>query len=300
MSLSITPFGEYGAILLKKKSTDCLSSAEEELDELHEAFNSIARGIIELKCNDLFTIEGAIVNFKSAPGKINLLRQIQTGGNAENVVSGVVGALNDMYGMVANSAMLAMYEGEDVDNFIFQIDDKIVCGSLENAHLLKDGDTIKAVVRRDKEIFIAEAIQRPADSLMWMPSPIFTGKKTLFYREMHHSYLVFSLLLAGYLLYLFYVGAIRQGEFYARDVLGFLFVVLAVSLGVFGIDFWTYKDLRPFANRAELIFKALDFPDPEKFDLMLGFSGRAFNYDKAIKKYNDKKNGVKPIKRKRR
>lgn len=130
-----------------------------------------------MKDNNLFTIEGAIANFKSAPGKINLLRQIQTGGNAENVVTGVVGALNDMYGMVANSAMLAMYEGEDVDNFIFQIDDKIVCGSLENAHLLKDGDTFKAVVRRDKEIFIAEAIQRPADSLMWMPSPIFTGKK---------------------------------------------------------------------------------------------------------------------------
>jgi len=94
---------------------------------------------------DLFLVEGTLSELQVARTKLNLLAQIEKHLQAKNLASGVTGAVSVMYGMVANSAALALYDGEDMYNFAAVVGEHIVCGTFENADQFKNGEAIKAV-----------------------------------------------------------------------------------------------------------------------------------------------------------
>ena len=243
---------------------------------------------------ELILIKGTLSGFKSAPGKINLLEQLRNHNTAKNITTGVVGALTDMYGMVSNSAMLAMYDGEDVENFIGVLDGKVIYGVFEHADLLADGDNIEALIIPDGDIFAVESIIRPKDGLILVPLITFSGTKARWKSEVKDNIkflLFFSVIaLAGIALSAF-EGTVRPDwDLWAYTKLYFLLMaVLAAGVFIFGTYFF-YKDQVPPAKRAERIFKGFGFPDPENFCLLPGLQAvgitysrpAAFNYQTAI------------------
>jgi hypothetical protein len=70
----------------------------------------------------MFTVEGTIQALKVANGKVNLIEDIQKGA----LFTGVAAGLSGQAGVLANSASLAMYDGEDVEHVALLINAQLV------------------------------------------------------------------------------------------------------------------------------------------------------------------------------
>src|SRR5664279_1953039 len=86
-----------------------------------------------------------------------------------------------MYGVLANSAMLAMYDGEDMVNFAGLLGEQVICGTFENADTFKDGDKIKAVVSKRGNVLSTRAVMRERDKMLFMPLSILRGDRAHFH-----------------------------------------------------------------------------------------------------------------------
>ena len=115
-----------------------------------------------------FVIEGVITETHFAYGRVNLLEGILKGHKEQGLVTGIAGVLGDMYGQVANSAMVAMYDGEDTQNFICQIGEHVVCGQFAGSDKLQVGRKVRAVVTRRGDMLFAKAIVSPSQGFLWL------------------------------------------------------------------------------------------------------------------------------------
>ena len=210
----------------------------------------------------LEVIDGTITDFYWDRGTVNLLEQIQQKSKAKNVAIGVAAAATDMYGIVASSAALAMYEGEDVENFVCRIDNSIVCGQFSGANHLKNGDTVKAVVTQQGDVFFTHAILRHADEVLWLPVGSYMGSNADLRGNMRMarwgcSLVYMVLLILGYFM--------STSKPIPTDII--LIMIAIPPLLAFPVGFWVHNDMLPMAIRAERIFKALGFPYREDLNM---------------------------------
>jgi len=91
-----------------------------------------------------FLLEGKLTNLQWERGSQNLLEKVSKHYKRNAVVTGAGAAVGDLFGQVANSAMLAMYDGEDTQNFMCLIDDQVACGQFGGAEQLPVGSRIES------------------------------------------------------------------------------------------------------------------------------------------------------------
>lgn len=96
---------------------------------------------------EMFVIEGLISELQVAPGKENLLQQLDKHYKGQAALTGAGAIAGGMYGQAANAAMLSMYDGEDTENFLCLIDGQVMCGTFGGASKLPEGSKVRAVVQ---------------------------------------------------------------------------------------------------------------------------------------------------------
>src|SRR5688572_18350547 len=97
-----------------------------------------------LEFNDMFRIHGRLVELHISRTTVNLLEKIRKRSREECLAAGLLAAAAEMHGVVANSAMLAFYDGDDSHNFACLIEGQVVCGTFDNADKFRDGDQVVA------------------------------------------------------------------------------------------------------------------------------------------------------------
>ena len=129
---------------------------------------------------DFFLLKGTLSELQVARTKANLLAQIEKHLQAKNLATGVAAVVSGMYGMVANSAALALYDGEDMYNFAAVMGEHVVCGTFEHADQFKNGEPIKAVVSKRGEVLYVHSIMQEKTRQFYMPLGVFAGNGALF------------------------------------------------------------------------------------------------------------------------
>src|ERR1700712_388143 len=118
--------------------------------------------------NELLLIEGVLTELHVEFGRQNLLEKIDKHYRGKSVLTGLGASVGDMFGQVGNAAALAMYDGEDTQNFACLVDDRIVCGQFGGAEFLKVGNRVKAVVAKRGDVLAAAAIMDERQGYLWI------------------------------------------------------------------------------------------------------------------------------------
>ena len=120
---------------------------------------------------ELFLVEGVLSNLQYEQGTANLLAKVDKHYKRNAVVTGVAAAVGDLYGQAANAAALAMYDGEETQNFICLIGDQVACGQFAGAESLPEGETVKAAVSRKGDVLYVHAVMDEKKELVWIQHP---------------------------------------------------------------------------------------------------------------------------------
>ncbi len=118
-----------------------------------------------------FLVEGKLTNLHWERGSANLLAKVSAHYKRNAIVTGAGVVVGDMFGQVANAAMLAMYDGEDTQNFMCLIDDQVACGQFGGAEQLPEGGRIKAAVSRKDGVLYVHAAMDEERGLVWINHP---------------------------------------------------------------------------------------------------------------------------------
>jgi len=206
----------------------------------------------------MFVVSGRVSTMYITEGKVNLLQGMRDKVGA----AGLGAALQGMSGTVANAAMVAMYDGEDIQNFGFLIDDQLVIGTFEHVGF-REGEEIKAVVTRlDKKALFAHAVVRPKDGLLWMPFAINKGRWEV---AKWYAKLLGWVAFVGWLLVMTMQWTIPLGDKTLIEVALIAALGMVAYCGLLG--FVGYRSGRDDAQYAENIMKVLGFKKPWRVNL---------------------------------
>jgi len=222
----------------------------------------------------LYLIEGTLSELQIARTTVNLLEQIDSNVKAKNVVAGAAAVLGGMHGMVANSAAIALYDGEETYHFAGLLDGQVICGTFQHAENIKDGDRVKAVVSKRGDVLFVHSIMNAKTQEFYMPMNVFSSSDGLF---RHCMRVAWGFTIFGWVLFLsigLFSGVITSPDDSLDDKLklALLFFVLPPLL-MFPFEYWTYRSIRGDKNEegdsyGSAIFKVFGFPQPNKIDLM--------------------------------
>jgi hypothetical protein len=232
---------------------------------------------------ELFLVQGTLTQVQHAQTTVNLLAQIEKHAQAKNLATGAAAAFSGMHGQLANSAMLALYDGEDMINFAGLMGDQVVCGSFAKGDAFKDGDQLKIVASKRGEVLYAHAVMRENDKMLFMPLTVVCGLNVHF---KHCMKVAWRFCLAGWIFFGLAIWFMKGPSF------SYLFFLLFMPAIMYPMEYWTYKSTRELGDYGTAIFKVFGFPHPEDLDLMpamhysftpeqVGVNG-AFNYEKAL------------------
>ncbi|MDR2209769.1 MAG: hypothetical protein LBE22_12615 [Azoarcus sp.] len=205
-----------------------------------------------------FPIKGKLTHLHWELGSENLLAKINKHYKGTAVVTGVGAAVGDMFGQVANSAMLAMYDGADTQNFMCLIDDQPACGQFGGAEHLPEGGNVKAVVSRRDGVLYVHAAMDEARGMVWINHPWGTraemranAKLGLFcFLGMNIMFVIFWLI----------GGKGSLWETMQMSLFGGGALCLLMTL-------WSFKDLKGIAGPSTEYFRLLGFENPESVNL---------------------------------
>lgn len=243
----------------------------------------------------LFSVEGVLTELHISATTVNLLKEIETKLAWKNLAGGLAAAANGMYGALANSAMLSLYDGEDMFNFAALVNGKVVCGVFDKANKLKNGDVVKLVVSERGEVLHVHSLLRIEDSLLLMPLNVYCGERAFFkgcirvaWRFTLFAWLV---MFAGF----FYSVDISMDDLVKPLIASSIMLLLPVLI-LFSFEYWTYKSMRYYSLYASAIFAAYGFPLPADLDIRSGmtlykdaaYGFGAINCEIALQKHRDK------------
>jgi hypothetical protein len=205
-----------------------------------------------------FLIDGKLSNLHWDLGSENLLAKVNKHYKGTSVVTGVGTAVGDMFGQVANSAMLAMYDGEETQNFMCLIDDQPACGQFGGAEHLPEGRNVKVVVSRREGVLYVHAAMDEAREMVWINHP--WGTRAEFRANAKLGLFCFlgvniMIAIIGFLVAEESFSELMQMTFF----LGGAFCLL--------MTFWTSKDLKAIAGPSTEYFRLLGFENPESVNL---------------------------------
>lgn len=246
---------------------------------------------------NFFILEGEVTEFHVASTTVNLLSKIEKNLEEKVLVGGLAAAANGMYGALANSAMLSLYDGEDMYNFAAVVNGEIVCGVFEDANKIKDGDIVKMVVAKKDVVLYVHSLVRLSDSLFMMPLNTYCGKRAFFWECMKIARnMVFFVWVFAYATLFFYVEISEENR---ETVIKFcLILFVSPMLFCFPFEYWSFKTMSDYSIYAGKIFSAYGVPRPDDFskrlgvtvfkDQGLGFIG--YSYELALLKHRKKFN----------
>jgi hypothetical protein len=219
----------------------------------------------------LYLIEGTFTALQTSRTRVNLLEKIQQNSKAKNLATGIAAAAGGMHGMVANSAALVLYDGEDMYNFAAMVGDQVICGSFEKADKFKDGDAIKAVVSKRGDVLYAHSLMRLSDYFTCMPLMTFAGKKAFFRGCMKVAWR-FSIF--GWIFFLVLFTILHANSPSSNETLIIISIMSFVfpPLIMYPMELWTYRSTKYYGHYASAIFTAYGFPRPDDLDLRDGMT----------------------------
>lgn len=208
--------------------------------------------------SEILIIEGHIQALRIANGTVNLVKDIQKGAWFTGLAAGLAGQV----GVLASSASLALYEGDDVEHIALLINDKLAIGTFEWLEDIKVDDEVQLVVSEivNGPLFI-HAILRKTDQLLWMP---FSVARTRFSWSMHGVKLS-ALGVAGtwFMFGMYFI--FRSDPFPAQQDLIVSTTLLVLIMAFVG--FMSTSGMMPLGQQAEDIYLALGVPKHEKFKI---------------------------------
>ena len=222
----------------------------------------------------LYLIEGTLSELQIASTTVNLLEQIDRNVKTKSVAAGAAAVLGGMHGLVANSAAIALYDGEETYHFAGALDGQVICGTFQHADKIQEGDRVKAVVSKRGDVLFAHSIMNAKTQEFYMPMNVFSSSDGFF----GHCMRVALWLTVGGWVVLFgsfsLFGAFFDSEVPGSKRLALALMCLALPpLIMFPFELWTYYSMR--GDKSEegdsyggAIFKVFGFPRPEKIDLM--------------------------------
>ena len=211
--------------------------------------------------DEMFIVEGVISNLEVAQGTENLLQKLDKRYKGKSALTGVGAVVGGMYGQVANAAMLAMYNGEDTENFICKIDEQVVCGTFGGASKLPQGKKVKAVVQKQGDVLVAKGILSEDKGFVWISHA--WGWKAERATNFKLAWWAYAFGMLG----MFLIGGMVLG--FGADAFWELIQITAIGGAVicFGLAFWNSSTMNTFADPATEVFRKLGFANPEKVNL---------------------------------
>jgi hypothetical protein len=209
----------------------------------------------------LFVIEGVITDLHVEIGKQNLFAKIDKHYRGKSFCTGIGTATGDLFGQVAASAMLAMYDGEDTENFLCLIDGQVMCGTFAGASKLPVGEKIKAVVHKQGDILVAEGILSESKGLVWIHHA--WGSHAERMANFKIGWWCFAFLLLGTFLFAWIRHDLGTEEFW--ESVGM--IALWGGILCFGMALWNGSTMNALASPATDIFRLLGFANPERVNL---------------------------------
>lgn len=188
-----------------------------------------------------FFVEGKLTELHVELGKENLLAKVDEHYRAKAVGTGTAAAVGDLFGQAANAAMLAMYDGEDTQNFVCLIGSQVMCGQFGGAEMLREGDSIKAVVSRKGDVLYARAVMSPSRGLVWIAHS--WGLKAERWANLKLALWLFCFAMLFITLCILFIGTGHWGKMET-----FLWGVVVAGGLCLGMALWTSSDMRALAG----------------------------------------------------
>ena len=210
--------------------------------------------------DELFLVEGVLTELHVELGRQNLLEKIDKHYRGKSAVTGAGVSVGDMFGQAANAAALAMYDGEDTQNFACLVDDRIVCGQFAGAEFLQVGNRIKAIVAKRGGVLAAGAIMDEAQGYLWIGHPWGERAEMLGNLKLGFWVSTFAMCCLAAAAARYGTGTWTFWETMIRGAgaLAALCVVVAV---------WSNHDMRALSGPSTEMFRLLGFADPAGVNL---------------------------------
>ncbi len=211
--------------------------------------------------DEMFVVEGVISDLQVAHGTENLLQRLDKLYKGKSALTGVGAVVGGMYGQVANAAMLAMYDGEDTENFLCRINDQIMCGTFGGASKLPAGERVKAIVQKQGDVLIAEGILSESTGLVWLNHA--WGWKAERAANFKIAWWCFGFAMLGITLSILFLGVNPADS----KLETWLWGGVSAMFLCFGMAFWNSSTMNSLADPATEVFHKLGFAEPEKVNL---------------------------------
>jgi hypothetical protein len=220
----------------------------------------------------LFTVDGNIQALQTAPGIVNLLDDIQKGAYFSGMVAGFSGEA----GVLANSASLVMYDGEEVEHVALVLNGQLAVGTFEWVGDLQVGDDVTLVVSEiDEGPLFVHGILRKKDQSLWTPFCV---------DHTRHGWMLHAIKLGALILGLTWM---MFGSFFIFDS-HFIEGAREWSIFVFGstglitfVTFMSVIGMIHLGDQAEDIFQALNVPKFDRFRIK-PYSFRNIRYKEDV------------------
>lgn len=213
-----------------------------------------------------FLIEGKLTNLHWELGSANLLAKVSEHYKRNAVVTGAGAAVGDMFGQVANAAMLAMYDGEDTQNFMCLIDDQVACGQFGGAEQLPEGAKIRAVVSRKNDVLYVHAVMDEANGMVWINHP--WGTRAEMWANLKLALFAFLVANVSFAIFWMFSGKSSFWETMQYSFFGGLLLSFVMAV-------WSIKDLNAIAGPSTEYFRLLGFANPESVNLNFPYHSAA-------------------------
>lgn len=122
----------------------------------------------EASGNEYIVLEGVVREIQVAQGTQNLLEKINRHYREQNTLLSIAATAFELYGQAANAATVAMYSGEDTENFLCLLDNQVMCGTFAGASKLSEGEKVKVIATRHDDILVARAILSEHRGYLWI------------------------------------------------------------------------------------------------------------------------------------
>jgi hypothetical protein len=229
---------------------------------------------------ELFLVQGRLSEIHVERDRENLLQRIDRHYKGKAVVTGAGAIVGDMFGQAASAASLAMYDGEDTQNFACLIDDQVMCGQFGGAEWLFEQHTVKAVVSKQADVLVAHAVIDETAGTLWIGHPWGSRAESLANWKIAlwcFIFGVFCFVLAGLIL--------GTGSRTLFEV--FITGVAAGGVICFGMAIWNNHTMQALAEPSTEMFRLLGFASPESVNLNRYRISQFYTQDDKYKELND-------------
>jgi hypothetical protein len=222
----------------------------------------------------LYLAEGTLSEVQVARTSVNLLERLDGQVKARSLVAGAGAVLGGMHGMVANSASIALYDGEETFHFAGLLNGQVVCGTFQHADNFKEGDRVRAVVSRRGEVLFAHSMMNAATQEFYLPMNVFAGPDGLFRHCMRVAlgFTVFGWVISACIA--LFTDILSMPKLSSTERLALVAMLVGFPPAImFPFEYWTYRSMRGAQDTdgdsyATAIFKVFGFPRPGQIDLL--------------------------------